>query len=160
MGARRNVGHGGSKSKDRTGGRVDRTDRQRQGRSKREGGSSGSSRGMDGALQEALGEIISSSGEARAKGCSGKGRGCSRTGKAARTSMIARSGSRIEGAIGRQAKVRGSTGDWEIEVEGTAVHTIRAERNDRVKIAEHGKAKNSIDGDIRAQSKGNGDGDA
>jgi hypothetical protein len=87
----------------------------------------------------------------------GKSRGGGRGWKVAGASMIASGIGRVEETIGRKAVSGSGAGDRKVEVECAAVQGIGAERDDSIKITQHGKSENSVDSDVGAESKRNGD---
>ena len=70
---------------------------------------------------------------------------------------MAGSGVGIEDGAGRKAERSGGPSDGEIEVESSAVHGIGTKRDDGIQIAKHGEPEYCIHGDIRAESKRDGD---
>ena len=112
-------------------------------------------------MQESMGEIVGSSSKKRSWRCKRKSRSSGRRWQTAKTSgTVARSVSRIKRTVGGQAKGSSSASDRKVAVEGATVHGVGAERDDGVEVAEHGEAKDGIDGNVRAERKGNSDGRA
>ena len=168
---KRSIGYRSSGSKER-GGTGNRRSRQRNRQNersnrirgdRREGDSWAkiSCRGMDSALEEAKRRVVCSSGKDRSgrrKRKNGDGGRWRRTAEA--SSVLARSDGGIEGDVLRQSKSSGGAVDGKVAVKSATVHVIGAERDDGVEFTKHGKAKNSVDSDIRAKSKRDRDGGA
>jgi hypothetical protein len=68
--------------------------------------------------------------------------------------MDAGGGSSIKLATRRQAESSRGSGDREVDGKGTTVQGISVKRDNRIKVAKHGKTKNSIDSDVGAQGEG------
>ena len=112
---------------------------------------------MHSALEVSERQIVDSSGKSR--GWLEGGWKEHRGGRSKATSTGVMAGSRvgIEDGAGRKAERSGGPSDGEIEVESSAVHGIGIKRDDGIQIAKHGEPEYCIHGDIRAESKRDGD---
>ena len=109
---------------------------------------------MDSALKEAKRRIVGSSGKNRSGRCEGKNRnGWRRRRTAEASSVLTGSDGGVKRDVLRQSKGSGGAVDGKVAVKSATVHVVGAERDDGVEFTKHGKAKNCVCSDIRAESE-------
>ena len=74
---------------------------------------------------------------------------------------MARCGCGVKRNILWQPKTSSSAGDWKVTVKGATAHAVGSERDDGSEVlAEHWESEDGVDGHVRAESEGDGDGGA
>ena len=105
-------------------------------------------------MEEAKRRIVGSSGKNRSGRHKRKNRNSWRRRRTAEaSSVLTGSDGGVERDVLGQSKGSGGAVDGKVAVKSVTAHVIGAERDDGVEVAKHGKAKNSVCSDIRAESE-------